>query len=723
MSRESTREGASSDVVKKAALTEREMKEIARLWLNTKLSEARDIDPNALLVLPFDSDGTLFPHTWSENAEFLKYNAQFSNFAFFDALQKVIIEDKLSSNVEIVIVSNQWSSVEAAQSVGMSTKIGLNDVYKEQFPDLPLIGREKTHGNVRTGATKGFALAEYLGVKASRAVICYVDDDRNKSYEDKFPGRVVSSMYGTRTQRKGKTLTEEERAGSCMTTWQAVAEDRTDSEKALKAAQSGGSYGFCPESVVLNLIQTGHSHEIPQATIASFGCKDLGDLSKRVSAGMGVSEPLEIKQARDAVDATMTAIEGFNKTREVLNGLGLKINSLGSQKKVADENLERVNKGVGGFFRRLVEGVGIKTDISKFKNQAQILDSEIKDQTVSMTEIERQMKKQKIDVEKGVKEMIDVAQILSPNDILGFVKGKIGEDLLVSLSEEVQALFPQEQSLVSDNSHYQNLPAIKAAQEAAAARAAEAEAAARAAEQDIFGIVPTIAEREAAARAAEAAQIQAAQSFVTAGRQDTVSAGMPEGIYENVPSKAAQEASERALQSLIEGTKSKPVVLQPLYMNLPGAVQNQDESVVDEGYQSTESLAEKSLNEQLMGMERFKLSGGQSKSDYYCTTVKQIDGSFKQMFTFDLEGNKKLDVVFLCKEGIEPEFLGVRQRESGQSRLSPTLTSEIITADLPGCARLLEGALDFAKTPGTAPKDPVASAAARVVGSQSASLS
>jgi len=285
------------------------LKKLLRLWLRVKLQEAIDINPNAILVLPFDSDGTLFPHTWSEGPKFLAENAQYSNFQVFAALQDVIREDELSNKVETPIVSNQWSSVDAARSAGYQTKVGLEDVYSSQFPDLPLIGREKTHGNVRPGATKGSALAEHLGRRAKDAVICYVDDDKNDTYEHEFPRRVIPSMYGTRIQRKGKALTKEDRAGSCMTTWQASAEDELDSRKALGAAQSGGSYGFCPESIALNLIQTGHGHEISPEIMASFGCRDLHALANKATKAMGVPD-----LDRSFINASITKPANTGKT-------------------------------------------------------------------------------------------------------------------------------------------------------------------------------------------------------------------------------------------------------------------------------------------------------------------------------------------------------------------------------------------------------------------------
>lgn len=330
-------------------------KEVAKLYLNSLLAEARRLGKSKIII-PTDSDGTLFLHTWLKDQGYCDDNYKFSNLNFFghflDAIREHEKADQAKSegekiSVQAIIVSNQWGTQKKADEKrgAENNPASLEYTYGGV---VPFIGREFTHnmGGDKTFGSKGAALKAVLDIDPSQEqsiMLVPIDDEQNESYRMAFSRASIVELYGLSSThedlvQKGIAPKEAKEVieGACLKPWDAEQKNPKSFAAMLQAVQGGASFGFCPNSALLHIIKTGHGRMISQDLIERMGCKNLKELGAKTAAAMGVSAPsAELFKVADVVAPAVAAIGVSDKKTGPVRRLAARVVVKSSEEKTA----------------------------------------------------------------------------------------------------------------------------------------------------------------------------------------------------------------------------------------------------------------------------------------------------------------------------------------------------------------------------------------------------
>lgn len=260
---------------------------VAALWAQAQYDEVLRQKLNPLeTVVSFDSDGTIFDHTWQRlkpgtspdgNKTIMSSDYRMeSNIEFLKLVVPLLKGHGLTSS----IVSNQYEkSLENPKLMDLST------VYDEYTKTeggplfkLEVIGRENTFDGKKT---KGLGIVGRFGNTMKNVIV--VDDTETKgAYEaissNKAQLKVVSQLIGGNN------------------------DSHTSSESVMKFCHHGHNrtadekkkpFGFCAESALLSMLKK--SQNIPQEhlpiILQAFDVKDIKALGEKLADSMGVPQP------------------------------------------------------------------------------------------------------------------------------------------------------------------------------------------------------------------------------------------------------------------------------------------------------------------------------------------------------------------------------------------------------------------------------------------------
>ena len=231
---------------------------VAALWAQAQYDEVLRQKLNPLeTVVSFDSDGTIFDHTWQrlkpgtspdENKTIMSSDYRMeSNIEFLKLVVPLLKGHGLTSS----IVSNQHEK----SPVSTPKLMDLSTVYDEYTKTeggplfkLEVIGRENTSGD---GKTKGLGIVGRFG-NTMKNVIVVDDTETEGAYEaissNKAQLKVVSQLIG------GKSDLHNTSSESVMKFCHHT-HNRTADEKKKP-------FGFCAESALLSMLKK--SQNIPQ---------------------------------------------------------------------------------------------------------------------------------------------------------------------------------------------------------------------------------------------------------------------------------------------------------------------------------------------------------------------------------------------------------------------------------------------------------------------------